>query len=64
MASATPKKVHIGNGVFKPGARPIKVVVDAAGEWWICDADVDPHSKDFKENGCSTYGDIHMAEGG
>ncbi|UCG84876.1 MAG: hypothetical protein JSW71_13085 [Gemmatimonadota bacterium] len=58
------KKLHIGKGVLKPGTRPIKVYVDDDGEYWLCDADVDPKSKDFRKDGCVAHSDIQMAEGG
>jgi hypothetical protein len=35
------------------------VYVDDDGEYWICDADVDPTSKDFREQGCSAHSDLH-----
>ena len=41
----------LGNGVYHPGARPLKVVKDPEGGLWICDKDVDP-SGDLAEQGC------------
>jgi hypothetical protein len=38
-------------------ARPMKVVVDAQGESWICDHDVDP-SKDLAAQGCWRCGEM------
>jgi hypothetical protein len=61
MATA---EIHIGNGVLKPGTRPIKVFVDQDGEYWLCDADVNPKSVDFRKEGCTAHGEIQMAEGG
>jgi hypothetical protein len=63
MSEAT-TKLHIGKGILKPGTRPIKVYVDEKGEYWLCDADVDPKSKDFQKKGCVAHSEIHMAEGG
>lgn len=57
-------KLHIGEGILKPGTRPIKVFVDSDGEYWLCDADVDPTSEKFREQGCSAHSEIQMAEGG
>jgi hypothetical protein len=62
--SETTTKLHIGKGILKPGTRPIKVYVDADGEYWLCDADVDPKSDDFHRDGCVAHSEIHMAEGG
>ena len=64
MSDTGPKKLHIGDGILKPGTRPIKVHVDENGEYWLCDADVDPTSKDFREQGCVAHSDIQMSEGG
>ncbi len=61
---ATAEKIHIGNGVLKPGTRPIKVFVDKNGEYWLCDSGVDPESADFRKEGCTAHGEIQMAEGG
>jgi hypothetical protein len=55
-------KLHIGEGILKPGVRPIKVYVDAKGEYWICDKDVDPESEDFKKDGCVAHSEIHMVK--
>jgi hypothetical protein len=58
------KKLHIGKGILSPGVRPIKIYVDEDGEYWLCDADVDPESEDFRKEGCTAHGEIQMAEGG
>lgn len=55
------KKIHLGKGILKPGTRPIKVIVDDQGEYWLCDAEVDPANV---KNDCTAHGSIHMAEGG
>lgn len=60
----TNAKLHIGKGILKPGTRPIKVYVDEDGEYWLCDAEVDPKSEDFRKDGCVAHSEIHMAEGG
>ena len=61
---ATEEKIHIGNGVLKPGTRPVKWFVDQSGEYWLCDAGVDPESADFRKEDCTAHGEIQMAEGG
>jgi streptogramin lyase len=60
--SETTTKLHIGKGILKPGTRPIKVYVDEDGEYWICDADVDPKSEDFRKEGCAAHSDIHLVK--
>jgi hypothetical protein len=62
VAEEKTAKLHIGDGILKPGTRPIKVYVDDDGEYWICDADVDPTSKDFREQGCSAHSEIHLVK--
>ncbi len=37
-----PGKDILGRGIKHPGARPMKVVVDKDGCWWLCDEPVDP----------------------
>ena len=55
------KKIPLGSGILKPGTRPIQVVVDDNGEYWLCDANVD---KSRLKEDCTAHGSIHMAEGG
>ncbi len=55
-------KIHIGEGILKPGTRPIKVYVDEEGEYWICDADVDPKSEDFRKEGCVAHSEVHLVK--
>jgi len=57
-------KINIGNGILKPGTRPVKVFVDKQGEYWLCDANVDPNSTDFRKSGCTAYSEVSMYEGG
>ncbi len=56
-------KIHLGNGILKPGTRPLTVHVDAQGEYWLCDANVDPKTDNLEDH-CTAHGSIHMAEGG
>ncbi len=55
MADEHPKTIKVGAGILKPGVRPIKVYVDKNGEYWLCDANVDPESPDFSKEDCSSY---------
>jgi len=64
MAAEKTTKIHFGEGILKPGTRPIKVFVDKNGEYWLCDSDVDPQSEDFRKEGCTAHSEVHMAEGG
>ena len=64
MTPAHATKTNAGQGIFKPGKRPIKVVVDEQGEYWLCDANVDPQSDDLRKAGCTPHSEVHMAEGG
>ena len=54
--------LHIGKGILKPGTRPIKIHVDADGEYWICDKDVDPSTDDFRKEGCVAHSDVHLVK--
>lgn len=58
------KTIHIvGDGILKPGVRPMKVIVDENGEYWICDKDFDAKTGELKDS-CTAHGSIHMSEGG
>ena len=58
------RKIHFGNGILRPGTRSIKGFVDKSGEYWLCDANVDPQSDDFRAQGCVDHSRVQMAEGG
>ena len=60
MAEEETTKIHFGDGILKPGVRPIKVYVDDDGEYWICDSEVDPKSEDFRKDGCTSYSETHL----
>jgi hypothetical protein len=64
LAEQHGKKIHVGQGILKPGIRPIKVYVDKDGEYWLCDANLDPESSDFRKEGCTPYSETQMSEGG
>jgi hypothetical protein len=64
MVQTQTSKINIGEGILKPGTRPIQVYVDKDGEYWLCDADVNPDSPDFRREGCTSYSEVQMAEGG
>jgi hypothetical protein len=53
--------INVGNGIFKQSARPTKIFVDGAGEYWICDADVDP-SGEFRSQGCAAHSEVHLVK--
>jgi hypothetical protein len=53
--------LNVGRGIQKTSARPTKVVVDRTGEYWICDADVDP-TGDFLTQGCVAHSDVHLVK--
>ena len=55
-------KIHIGDGILKPGTRPIKVHVDENGEYWICDKDVDPTTQTFRDAGCVAHSEVHLVK--
>lgn len=64
MTQQATTKINIGKGILKPGTRPVKVYVDKEGEYWLCDANVDPESEDFRTEGCVAHSEVQMAEGG
>jgi streptogramin lyase len=45
------KKALLGNGIYHPGARPMQVVIDKDGNWWLCDKIINLN-KDFRAQGC------------
>ena len=54
-------RANVGSGIIKQSARPTKVLVDSAGEYWICDSNVDP-SGDLGAQGCSAHSDVHLVK--
>jgi hypothetical protein len=64
MTQVQKNKSNVGEGIVKPGARPIRVIVDDSGEYWLCDAHIDPNTTDFRNAGCMAYSEVQMAEGG
>jgi len=51
MTDETRKEPKPGKGVYHPGARPMEVIVDPEGCWWLCDKGID-RSKGFEQQGC------------
>jgi streptogramin lyase len=51
-----------GNGITKTSARPIKIVVDPQGEYWICDKDAEISGFDFAAAGCVAHSDVHLVK--
>lgn len=56
-------EVKIGDGVYHPGARPMKVYVDENGVMYLCDKDIDPN-KPLKEQACWTCDMVQFTRGG
>ena len=57
----TEQSINVGSGIVKMSARPTKFFVDGQGEYWICDADVDPNG-DFGAQGCSPHSEVHLVK--
>lgn len=60
---AEEKKPKFGQGVYHPGARPMKVYVDDDGVLYLCDKDIDP-SKPLKDQACWTCDKVLFTRGG
>lgn len=56
------KTRQVGNGIRKNSARPIKIVVDGSGEYWICDKDAEISGFDFAGAGCAPHSDVHLVK--
>lgn len=56
------KTRQVGNGIRKNSARPIKIVVDSSGEYWICDKDAEITGFDFAGAGCTAHSDVHLVK--
>ena len=54
--TAKQKGLKLGSGVFHPSARPMEVVKDDKGEWWLCDSGVD-RLRDLVGQGCWRCGE-------
>jgi len=61
--NATKKKPKMGNGVFHPSARPMKMQKDANGFWWLCDGDCRPNQPCAAEH-CWSSDKIIFSRGG
>jgi hypothetical protein len=55
-AKAEEKRAKLGSGIYHPGARPMQVVKDEKGRWWLCDKGVD-RSHDLEGQGCWQCGE-------
>lgn len=53
---------HVGNGIVKTSARPVKFVRDSSGEIWICDKNADLVSNDFRGAGCTAHSEVHLVK--
>ncbi len=56
MNSTTGKARSLGSGIYHPSARPMQVVKDYKGDWWLCDKGVDPR-RGLEEQGCWRCGE-------
>ena len=45
------QKTILGDGIYHPGARPMRVYIDKDGCWWLCDKGID-QNKDLQKQGC------------
>jgi hypothetical protein len=54
---------RIGEGVYHPSARPMKVYVDDQGIMYLCDKDVDP-ARPLREQACWTCDNVLFTRGG
>jgi hypothetical protein len=50
-------QTQVGHGIYHPSARPMEVVKDDHGEWWLCDKGVDTHHNLLKQ-GCWRCGEL------
>jgi len=55
-ATAEKERPKMGSGIYHPSARPMEVVKDEEGQWWLCDKGVDPR-RDLEEQGCWRCGE-------
>lgn len=60
---AKEEEVKLGEGIYHPGARPMKVYVDDDGVLYLCDKDIDP-DKPLKEQACWTCDKVLFTRGG
>ena len=51
MKAEESKKSALGDGIYHPGARPMKVFRDEEGCLWLCDKGVDT-TRSFEGQGC------------
>jgi hypothetical protein len=48
---------QVGHGIYHPSARPMEVIKDDQGVFWLCDKGVDTHHN-LSEQGCWRCGDL------
>jgi hypothetical protein len=51
--------IKVGSGIHKVSGRPVKVMLDSAGGYWLCENDVDV-SRDLLSQGCIPHRDSHQ----
>lgn len=57
------EKKTVGEGVYHPSARPMKVYVDDNGIMYLCDKDIDP-DKPLADQACWTLDMVQFSRGG
>ncbi len=50
---------NMGSGIVRPSARPIETVVDAHGNYWVCDRGVDVNG-DLRAQGCVNFDEMPL----
>lgn len=58
------KKPLLGNGIFHPSARPMKIVKDKSKVFWLCDSDCAPKKPCALLGGCWTLDQVIFTRGG
>jgi hypothetical protein len=51
MANEKKENARLGEGIYHPSARPMKVYLDEDGCMWLCDKEFDTR-KGFVQEGC------------
>ena len=63
IGETTKLEGYFGHGVTHHGGRPMKMVKDKEGNWWVCDKNADPN-KDPKKQGCWSCDQLIFTRGG
>ncbi len=57
------KEKKLGDGVYHPSARPMKVYVDDTGIMYLCDKDIDSE-RPLKDQSCWSLDLVQFTRGG